>query len=233
MKVELNGATLIYGDAVTELQALSKHTIRCVFTDPPYKIISGGNTSGLMQGGIFDPLVYSNNGNLVNTTLEWHKWVKYLHIPLQQDADVYVMTNDKNMQDALNAFINKNTPYKLHNILIWNKQSPTPNRWYMKDAEFILYFWQGRAIPIHNKGSKQINHLPLLRGNRKVPTEKPLHLSTTYIANSTVLGDTVLDPFMGSGTFIESALRLERRAVGIEKDKDTFEIAVERIRSLT
>jgi len=43
------------------------------------------------------------------------------------------------------------------------------------------------------------------------------------------LGETVLDPFMGSGTTGISCIRLERRFVGIEKDRSYFEVACDRI----
>jgi site-specific DNA-methyltransferase (adenine-specific) len=210
---------------------ISANSVDLVFTDPPYKITSGGNTSGLMKGGIFDPLVYNNNGNLVNKTLDFAEWVSYLDYVTKPNCEIYCMVNDKNLRDALNAF--DLYGWKLHNILIWNKGTPTPNRWYMKETEFILYTWRGTARPITNKGSKQINNTSPLRGNRRVPTEKPVELIQHYILNSTDAGMTVFDPFMGSGSTGEAALINGRQFIGIEQDSATYTITEGRLNALS
>lgn len=206
------------------------NSVDLVFTDPPYKITSGGNTSGLMKGGIFDPSVYNNNGNLVNKTLDFAEWVPFLDYVTKPDCELYCMVNDKNVRDALNAF--DLYGWKLHNILIWDKGTPTPNRWYMKETEFILYVWRGTARPINNKGSKQINKVASIRGNRLVPTEKPVELIRHYIENSTNEGMTVFDPFMGSGSTGEAAILIGRRFIGIEQDTATALIANTRLTGL-
>ena len=50
-----------------------------------------------------------------------------------------------------------------------------------------------------------------------------------YIRNSSDIGDTVLDPFMGVGTTGIAAMNLNRKFVGIEIDKKYFDIASELI----
>ena len=64
-------------------------------------------------------------------------------------------------------------------------------------------------------------------GRRYHPTQKPLSLMTWCL--SFVEGD-VLDPFAGSGTTLEAAKRLGRRAIGIEIEPKYCEIAVKRLR---
>ena len=46
---------------------------------------------------------------------------------------------------------------------------------------------------------------------------------------SPFLGETILDPFMGSGTTLVACAKLGRRGVGIEIDPDYFEIACRRV----
>lgn len=61
------------------------------------------------------------------------------------------------------------------------------------------------------------------------PTQKPIALIEDLIKTYTNKGDTVLDFCMGSGTTIVAADNLNRNSIGIEKDKEYFDIAVERI----
>lgn len=62
------------------------------------------------------------------------------------------------------------------------------------------------------------------------PSPKPLSFMRFVVARMTDKADTILDPFMGSGTTGVAAVNLERAFIGIELDRDYFDIAVERIR---
>src|SRR5438105_459423 len=50
-----------------------------------------------------------------------------------------------------------------------------------------------------------------------------------FISRRTVVGDTILDPFMGSGTTCISTLNLKRQFIGIEINPERFEVAKARI----
>ena len=64
------------------------------------------------------------------------------------------------------------------------------------------------------------------------PTQKPEELLERIIKSSSNEGDTVLDPFMGSGTTCYVAKKLNRNYIGIEKDKKFFNISRRRIDSI-
>jgi DNA modification methylase len=67
------------------------------------------------------------------------------------------------------------------------------------------------------------------RGKKLHPHQKPLNLLVWMIVNYSFPGDTILDPFMGSGTTGIACMKTGRRFVGIEKKKEYFDIAKERI----
>ena len=71
-------------------------------------------------------------------------------------------------------------------------------------------------------------HVPQ-RDESEHPTEKPVLLMKHYIENSTQPGDTVMDPFMGSGTTGVAAVMAGRKFIGIERDPRWFETAAARI----
>lgn len=64
------------------------------------------------------------------------------------------------------------------------------------------------------------------------PTQKPLLLMEELVKTFTNEGDLILDNCMGSGTTGVAALMLNRRFIGIELNKDYFEIAKTRINNL-
>ncbi len=61
------------------------------------------------------------------------------------------------------------------------------------------------------------------------PTQKPILLFSYLVLSFSAAGDTVLDPFMGSGTTLVAAKQLGRRAIGIEIEEKYCEIAVKRL----
>jgi site-specific DNA-methyltransferase (adenine-specific) len=62
------------------------------------------------------------------------------------------------------------------------------------------------------------------------PTQKPLALMEWLVASYTNPGDVVLDPFMGGGTTGLACKRLNRKFIGIEKERRYFDIACKRIK---
>ena len=61
------------------------------------------------------------------------------------------------------------------------------------------------------------------------PTVKPLQLFSYLVTLGSRKDDVVLDPFMGSGTTPISCVTLDRKYLGIEREKDYFEIAEARV----
>lgn len=61
------------------------------------------------------------------------------------------------------------------------------------------------------------------------PAEKPISLMEFLVKHGSPDGGIILDPFMGSGTSLEAADRLGRKAVGIELDESWCEVAAKRV----
>ena len=62
------------------------------------------------------------------------------------------------------------------------------------------------------------------------PTQKPLKLIERLILASSNPSDTVLDPFMGSGTTAVACTKLNRNYVGFEVSEDYYNLSLKRIR---
>jgi DNA modification methylase len=222
-EVLAEGVELYLGDCREILPTLSVRAT-AVVTDPPYKLTSGGKTPGGMQGGWMTD--YSNDGSPVICDISWAEIMSLLHGATDKNADAYVMANDKNINEALNAAAAAG--FRFHNLLVWDKVTAVANRWYMKNCEFILYLYKGAAIRINDAGSKQLYRVPQVDESPH-PTEKPVGLMGHYINNSTKPCEIVLDPFMGVGSTGVAAARAHRGFVGIEIDEKWFDIACRRI----
>jgi site-specific DNA-methyltransferase (adenine-specific) len=61
------------------------------------------------------------------------------------------------------------------------------------------------------------------------PCPKPLAWMEWLVNLASLRGETVLDPFMGSGTTGEACIRLGRQFIGVERDSEYFDIACKRI----
>jgi site-specific DNA-methyltransferase (adenine-specific) len=64
------------------------------------------------------------------------------------------------------------------------------------------------------------------------PTEKPVEVLRQFIESSSLLGETVLDPFVGVGSTMVAAVLEGRKAIGIEIDAEFCSIAAKRLEAL-
>lgn len=78
-----------------------------------------------------------------------------------------------------------------------------------------------------------LKYKPVTRSKAIHNTQKPVDLLEFFVKTYTNEGQIVLDPFMGSGSCGEACLRTNRRFIGMEKDANFFDIAVERLRGVT
>lgn len=213
------------GDCLDLIKTLEDESIDLVVTDPPYKVISGGKNDGKDRrpSGILS----KNDGKIFNhNSIAIRDYLPELYRVLKQDSDAYIMTNNINLQELLN--VSTDVGFKFHNLLIWKKNNVTPNRWYMKNLEYTIYLYKGKARPINNPSSSQIFEFPNPR-NKLHPTEKPVELMEHYILNSSDEGMTVLDPFLGSGSTGLAAIKNNRNFIGFEKDETYFEVSNNRL----
>ena len=221
----IGDCTLLLGDAMAILPSLAG--VQLMVSDVPYALTTGGKAkSQKTMSGIFAAHNYDNDGQLVAATVPFSDMMAAMYAAMADDGDCYVMCNDKNVYPLTAAAFSAG--FRFHNLLTWNKITATANRWYMKNLEFTLYLWKGRARTINNPGSKQ-TFTGGQRSAEEHPTQKPIELMGEYVLNSSEPGWLVCDPFMGSGTTGVACVRTGRRFVGIEIDETHFETACERI----
>lgn len=113
--------------------------------------------------------------------------------------------------------------------LVWDKQQIGMGYHYRARCEFVLFF---------EKGKRKLNDLSIPdvlecpRVHKGYPTEKPVSLLETLVAQSTAPGELVCDPFMGSGATGVAALGLGRKFAGNDLSPKAYEHARQRLEAV-
>lgn len=224
---QIGRATLYLGDVRDILPSLDV-AADVVCTDPPYLVSKGGFASNLQLEGGFGGWMkdYGNQGDIVECDIEFDEWAPLVFAAMAERSQAYFMTNGRNLKAMQCAA--EDAGLRLHTVLVWDKRTALPNKYYQNVTEFALFMFKGKARTINDPGSKNLVSI-FQRDESPHPTEKPVELMRFWIGNSSQPGGLALDPFMGSGTSGVAALQLERQFVGIEKDPRWFDIACERI----
>lgn len=141
--------------------------------------------------------------------------------------------------EELSAYIqaSENLPIKLRNILVWayqNTLGPSPSHDYKLNWQAILYFCGPDAPPL--KCTSMVEQFTVQnisapdgrQGDRYHEWQKPLELAERIIKHSTEMGQTIIDPFVGTGTFVLAANKLGRIGLGCDIDETALDIACKR-----
>lgn len=122
--------------------------------------------------------------------------------------------------------------YHRHVLCTWEKSNPMPvhNKNYLPDLEPYIHAWNAGGHPLGEYADKK-RTIRTVNGKSEWdhPTCKPDAVMNKIMRN--VNGDSVIDPFMGSGSTGVSAIRHGKSFIGIEKNPKYFSIAVQRIKN--
>jgi site-specific DNA-methyltransferase (adenine-specific) len=214
LKKQIGNCTLFHGDAFSLMPTLGE--VDCIITDPPYnpKTHKGARSAKSLAASQidFDSLTETQFVEFCgNAVAQARRWVvmscAWQHAALLEKAGV-----------------------PLVRLGVWHKPNGAPQ--FTGDRPGTG--WEAVAI-LHREGRKRWNgggHHAVWVCNVEHgahPTQKPLKLVMDWVAKFTEPGETVLDPFAGSGTTGVACALLGRAFIGIEKRQDYFQLACRRI----
>lgn len=220
-------------DCLNVLKNLPDKSIDLIATDPPYLISA---TNG---GGTINKVKKLNESLKDLTTVDITKGYDIEQfgsefIRVMKEINIYVWCDKAQIPDYFDFYV-KQHKCKF-DIICWHKPNalPTYSNKYLSDTEYLLYFrkGKGKCFPKSYEDAKTYYIAPINHQDKKVfghPTIKPLDITEKIIRNSSEIGQTILDPFMGSGTTGVACINTNRKFIGVELDENYFKIAQERI----
>jgi site-specific DNA-methyltransferase (adenine-specific) len=233
----MNKIELQQGNCIELMQSLKTNSIDLIFADPPYNLSGDGYLT--TQNGKVAKLHKGNWDVIDDIHLFNEKWIKECIRILSEEGTIWISGTLHNHPSV--GVILKKLGLWIINDVIWYKRNSTPllskNR-LAPSTELIWvasktkkYFFNYDLAKKLNGGKQMKNLWEINAEKHKTihPTEKPETLLERIILIASKEGDTVLDPFMGSGTTGVVAKRLNRKFIGFEIDSKYFEIAKNRI----
>jgi site-specific DNA-methyltransferase (adenine-specific) len=236
---------IFQGDCLDILAAIPASCVDLIFADPPYFLSNNGINCHAGR------MVSVNKGQWdvsrgADANHEFNRaWLSACQRVLKPNGTIWVSGTSHVIHSV--GFAMQQLGFKLLNDISWVKPNPPPNlscRYFTHATETII--WAARDKKSRHKfnykhmkeiaGGKQMKSVwPILPPDKsekrhgKHPTQKPVALLERILQAASDEGDLVLDPFMGGGTAIVSALRLRRHACGCELDVESINLSLRRI----
>ena len=243
---------IINGDSLKELQKIPNETFDLIFADPPYNLqlkkeLTRPDTSKVKAvNDNWDK--FKNFESYDKFTFNWLSECRRI---LKKNGTIWVIGSYHNIFRV--GKIIQDLDFWILNDVIWNKKNPMPNFrgtrftnahetliWASKNKK-SKYTFNYQSMKSFNDDLQMRStwNLPICSGKERLKnngkkvhsTQKPEALLHRIILASSNKGDFILDPFLGSGTTAVVSKKLGRYYFGVEKEKEYFEAANERIKN--
>ena len=200
-----------------------------VFTDPPYNVDYANSAKDKMRG-TDRPILNDNLGD------GFYDFLLAALTPMLQHCAgaTYIAMSSSELDTLQQAF--RAAGGKWSTFIIWAKHTFTLGRAdYQRQYEPILYGWPEEATRhwCGDRDQGDVWNIKKPQKNDLHPTMKPVELVERALRNSSRPGDTVLDPFGGSGTTLIAAEKSGRKARMIELDPKYCDVIVRRWEDFT
>lgn len=236
---KIDNQTLILGDAIEELKKLPDNSIDLIITDPPYNLNKDYETTK-------DNLEFEE---YINFSRNWLNECKRI---LKNTGTIYVFMGMRYIA-YIYTILEKELQLNFSSWITWHyTQGIGKTKGFSSRHDDILMFTVDKKnytfnlddIRVPQKYYRRINnmrganpgnvwefsHMHFCNDNRfNHPTQKPEGLYERMVLASSNENDTVLDPFLGSGTLLRVCQQTNRKGLGIEINKNYIEITKERL----
>lgn len=204
------------GDCVEWLAKLAPESVDLVVTDPAYESLEK----------------HRAHGTTTRLTADWFpifpntrfpELFRQLYRVLKRDTHAYMFCDQETMFVA--KPIAEQCGFKFWKGLVWDKEVIGMGYHYRAHHEMVLFFEKGKR-KLADLGVPDVISSKRVKG---YPTEKPVDVSQLLVRQSSVEGELVIDPFVGSGSVGEAALTLGRNFRGCDVTQRAVELTHKRL----
>ena len=211
---------LINDNCLKAFKNIEGGSIDCIIADPPYLMNYKTNYRKNKNHDFCKPIYGDDDSELI------HRFIVESYRVLKNNKAMYMFCNS-NKIDFFKKEI-EDAGFKIKNIIVWVKNNWTAGDLqasFGKQYEFIILANKGRC-KFNGKRLSDVWEFPRVVGSKQLhQNQKPLDLIKLCIKKHTNEGDLILDPFMGVGTVGLACKELERSYIGIEINKNYYEIS--------
>ncbi len=224
-------------------QLLKDISISTVFTDPPFNVAIQGHVCGKGSIRHNEFAMASSEMSIEQFTTFLTDTVAKMKDHTKPGAILFICMDWRHLRELSDAALaNK---LSLQNLCVWDKGVGGMGSLYRSQHELVFVYKSGNSSHTNNVqlgkfGRNRTNVWPYAgvnsfarqtdEGNLLAlhPTVKPVALVADALLDASLRGDSVLDPFMGSGTTILAAEQTGRVAYGMELDPHYVDVAIQR-----
>lgn len=228
--IKTNRYELYNGDSLEIMNKMEKESVDVIITDPPYNISRDNNFKTMGRAGI-DFGEWDKDFDLIS-------WIEIAQPLLKRGGNIVIFNDWKNMTNITKAL--EENGFEIKDLIRWEKTNPMPrnrDRRFITDYEVAVWAVKKGAKWTFNRIDESYERPEIKCGitpksEKKLgshPTQKPIAVMEWLVQRLTNEDDLVLDPFTGCGSTGIACLKSNRKFVGIELDKDYFDIAKNRI----
>lgn len=228
IKIELNK---IYNeDCIEGMKRIPHKSISLVLTDPPYNISVKNNFHTMRGRAGIDFGEWDKGFDLL-------KWIRPAVATLKEGGSIIIFNSWQNMSYIKDELTKCDTTVK--EMIIWKKNNPMPrnrDRLYVTSCEYAIWAVKGKGWSFNRQRDTYENTVfeyPIVSHKYRLhPTQKPINLIEDLINIHSDKNDTILDPFMGSGTTAAACINTNRNYIGFELDRTYCDITNDRIKTI-
>jgi site-specific DNA-methyltransferase (adenine-specific) len=208
------------GDAIAWLETLHPESVDLVVTDPAYESLEKHRAHGTTTR-------LTNDWFPIFPNARFPELFRQLYRVMKPNTHCYVYCDQETMFVA--KPIAEAAGFKFWKGLVWDKKKIGMGYHFRARHEMIVFLEKGKRR-LNDLGIPDVIECDRIRN--AYPTEKPVAVSTVLIEQSSVEGETVIDPFLGSGSIGEAALRAGRHFYGADIEQRSLDLAGNRLRPL-
>ena len=239
---------ILQGDCMERLTKIEDNSIDAIFADPPYFLSNGGISVHSGKQVCVDKGDWDKGGTPEYVYEFNRKWLSLCRSKLKDNGTIWISGTHHNIHVVMRCL--QELGYKVLNTITWQKTDPPPNlscKYFNFSTELIIWArkHEKKSHKFNYETMKQLNGGTQMTDVWRIPAvsrwekeqgkqqkKKPLRLLYRIILASTNAGDTILDPFSGSGTTGIAANLLGRKYIGIEQDSSFVDLSVRRRQAL-